>query len=75
MRAIRKQMSKFLSIFLSRFVLECRELGKRKIFFFLKKKKILKILIFAGVGILVKKFWVNRRFNPAVKSTIPPYCD
>jgi hypothetical protein len=38
-------------------------------------KKILRILIFAKVGILIKKIWVNRRFSHDVKSTTPPYYD
>jgi hypothetical protein len=47
MGAGRKQMSKFLGIFFWRFILEYWELGKRNNFFLKKKKKILKILIFA----------------------------
>jgi hypothetical protein len=68
-----KQRSKFLSIFFWNFVLECwKKLEKRKI---LKKKKILRILIFVGVGTLMNKFWINRRFSHALKITIPAYCD
>jgi hypothetical protein len=63
-------MSKFFSIFFWRFILECWELEKRKI-----KKKNLRILIFAGVGILMNKFWVNKWFSYAVKNITPPYCD
>jgi hypothetical protein len=38
-------------------------------------KKILRILIFARVGILIKTFWANKRFSHTVKSTAPPYYD
>jgi hypothetical protein len=49
----------------------------------LKKKYIGKVrakieninLIFEGVEILIKKFWVNKWFSHTVKSTTLPYCD
>jgi hypothetical protein len=64
MGACRKQRSKFLSIFFWSLVLECWELGKMKIL-----KKILRILIIAGVEILIKKFWVKENIRGAYTFT------